>query len=107
MKVQSRSWRRRRLLSPSHAGPHTLTTEAAPPSTAIYDLFDGLILISEGKTIYLGPANRAVDHFAKMGYPCPPLYNQVGPLERLSARLAGASDPLPPPPPLPTGGLLS
>ena len=48
-----------------------------PLSTAIYDLFDGLILISEGKTIYLGPADRAVGHFAKNGFPCPPLYNQV------------------------------
>ncbi len=45
------------------------------PRSSIYSLFDRLLLLSEGRTIFMGKASEAVDYFAKQGYPCPNLYN--------------------------------
>ena len=40
-----------------------------PPET--FALFDGLILLSEGKIIYNGPVENVVDYFANLGYEIP------------------------------------
>jgi hypothetical protein len=34
------------------------------------------VLLSEGRTIYLGPAKDAAAFFAAQGLACPPLFNQ-------------------------------
>ncbi|KAH7118753.1 ATP-binding cassette transporter-like protein [Dendryphion nanum] len=41
------------------------------PSTATFDLFDSLILLSQGKTIYSGPVSELKDYFAAAGHPIP------------------------------------
>jgi len=38
------------------------------PSSSTFALFDRLLLLMDGYTIYQGPANQATDHFAKLGY---------------------------------------
>ncbi|TIA85326.1 hypothetical protein E3P99_04025 [Wallemia hederae] len=38
----------------------------------IYDLFDKVCLIDEGRCIYFGPANEAVAHFENLGFYKPP-----------------------------------
>lgn len=38
-------------------------------------MFDRLLLLSEGRTIYLGPATAAKEHFARNGHPAPAYFN--------------------------------
>ncbi|PRW60157.1 DNA topoisomerase 3-beta isoform X1 [Chlorella sorokiniana] len=42
------------------------------PRSSIYDMFDQLLLISEGCLCYAGPAAAAAAHFAAAGHLCPP-----------------------------------
>lgn len=37
------------------------------PRSSIYDMFDKLYLLSEGKTIYQGKASEATSYFATLG----------------------------------------
>ncbi|KAJ3265513.1 ATP-binding cassette sub- G member 2 [Chytriomyces hyalinus] len=41
------------------------------PRTEILDLFDKILLLSVGKTLWFGSTNDALEHFAEMGYPLP------------------------------------
>ncbi|TXG70340.1 hypothetical protein EZV62_005275 [Acer yangbiense] len=41
------------------------------PSSFLFDLFDDLLLLSNGETIYFGDAKLAVKFFAEAGFPCP------------------------------------
>ncbi|KAK1576559.1 hypothetical protein Q3G72_014946 [Acer saccharum] len=41
------------------------------PSGHLFDLFDDLLLLSNGETIYFGDAKLAVKFFAEAGFPCP------------------------------------
>lgn len=47
------------------------------PRSSIYQLFDKLCLVSEGRILYYGDANKCVDYFASMNpsYACPRLFN--------------------------------
>jgi ABC-type multidrug transport system ATPase subunit len=42
------------------------------PQSSIYSLFDKILLLSHGQTMYFGPAQDAVTYFSQMGYSCPP-----------------------------------
>ncbi len=46
-------------------------------AAAIVDLraLDDLLLLTEGRAVYAGPAGDAVDYFANKDHPCPDLYN--------------------------------
>eukprot|EP01100_Stratorugosa_tubuloviscum_P002234 TRINITY_DN1509_c2_g1_i1.p1 TRINITY_DN1509_c2_g1~~TRINITY_DN1509_c2_g1_i1.p1 ORF type:complete len:639 (-),score=286.02 TRINITY_DN1509_c2_g1_i1:94-2010(-) len=45
------------------------------PSSNIFQLFDQLMLMSNGKLAYLGPANLAIDYFSTYNLCCPPFTN--------------------------------
>jgi ABC-type multidrug transport system ATPase subunit len=45
------------------------------PKSSIFILFDQLLLLSEGKMIFYGPANRALAYFSSLKYRCPTQYN--------------------------------
>ncbi|KAH7434945.1 hypothetical protein KP509_06G041600 [Ceratopteris richardii] len=45
------------------------------PSSEVFSIFDNLFLLSNGQTIYFGPAPRAHEFFAQAGFPCPPRRN--------------------------------
>ena len=45
------------------------------PRSSIYDMFDRLILLSEGMTMYFGDLHSAVDYFKEAGYTCPAHFN--------------------------------
>jgi len=45
------------------------------PRSNIFALFDKLLLLSKGHTIFYGPAVKAADFFASNGFPCPPQTN--------------------------------
>ncbi|OGE56227.1 hypothetical protein PENARI_c003G04364 [Penicillium arizonense] len=40
-------------------------------SQAIYDIFDKVIVLYEGREIFFGPCNQAKDYFLDMGWECP------------------------------------
>lgn len=41
-------------------------------SQAIYDLFDQVTVLYQGRQIFFGPIRRAKDYFTEMGWHCPP-----------------------------------
>lgn len=41
------------------------------PRETIIELFDSIILMSEGTVLWTGPSNAAIDHFASLGFVCP------------------------------------
>jgi hypothetical protein len=45
------------------------------PRSSIYAMFDQMLIISEGRTIFYGPASEATAYFGAQGHPCPPNYN--------------------------------
>ena len=46
------------------------------PRSSIYQLFDQLILLAEGRLVYGGPAGKqSVEYFSKLNFKCPSLYN--------------------------------
>jgi len=57
-------------------GGRTVVASIHQPRAAILDLLDRLVLISEGRTVYLGEATDARAFFAAQGFVCPPRFNQ-------------------------------
>jgi ABC-type multidrug transport system ATPase subunit len=45
------------------------------PSSEVFEKFDTLCLLAEGKLAYLGPVPDASKHFAAMGFPVPVQFN--------------------------------
>lgn len=45
------------------------------PRSSIYSMFDRLLLLSNGRTMYFGQAAEATPYFANAGSVCPALYN--------------------------------
>ncbi|EPS65455.1 hypothetical protein M569_09322, partial [Genlisea aurea] len=42
------------------------------PAPETYDLFDDIILLSEGQIVYQGPRENVLEYFEHMGFKCPP-----------------------------------
>ncbi|KAL4441885.1 hypothetical protein ABPG77_003801 [Micractinium sp. CCAP 211/92] len=53
----------------------TVVATVHQPRSSIWSLFDFLLVLSEGRTLYYGPAAAAPEYFASTGYACPPGYN--------------------------------
>jgi len=45
------------------------------PRSSIFALFDQLLLLSEGRTMYHGPAREAENYFSSIGFQAPPSFN--------------------------------
>eukprot|EP00871_Galdieria_phlegrea_P004491 jgi/Galph1/5042/GphlegSOOS_G56.1 len=45
------------------------------PRSDIFNLFDMLLLLSQGQVIYFGAAKDAISYFSRLGYQCPEHYN--------------------------------
>jgi ABC-type multidrug transport system ATPase subunit len=45
------------------------------PRSNIVALFDNLILLAKGRTVYSGPFSSCQQYFDNIGYPCPPGFN--------------------------------
>lgn len=41
------------------------------PAPETYDLFDDIVLLSDGKIVYQGPRENVLDFFESMGFKCP------------------------------------
>ncbi|CAF0894342.1 unnamed protein product [Rotaria sp. Silwood1] len=53
----------------------TIITSIHQPSSQIFQSFDQLILLADGKTIFMGKPCNALPYFATMGYHSPSQYN--------------------------------
>lgn len=47
------------------------------PNSEIYSMFDKLMIIANGKTLYFNEARLAKQYFSHLGYECPPCTNPV------------------------------
>ncbi|KAJ2488186.1 hypothetical protein IWW37_004967 [Coemansia sp. RSA 2050] len=41
------------------------------PSARIFNIFDKVILLSQGRVVYFGPTSTAIEYFSSIGYQCP------------------------------------
>eukprot|EP00736_Rhodelphis_marinus_P011077 Rmarinus@m.24838 len=57
------------------SGGRTILTTIHQPRSSIFNMFDKIILLSEGEVVYAGLAKRAVSYFTERGHPCPQHYN--------------------------------
>ncbi|CAF0892714.1 unnamed protein product [Adineta ricciae] len=53
----------------------TILTSIHQPSSQIFQSFDQLILLADGKTIFMGKPGNALAYCSIVGYQCPPQYN--------------------------------
>merc|ERR1711915_1017273 len=62
------------------------------PSSQIYSTFDKLLLLAEGKTAYLGDAEKASNFFASVNYPCPTNFNPADHFVQVLAVVPGKEE---------------
>eukprot|EP00249_Psilotum_nudum_P009030 c21663_g1_i5 orf=492-1811(+) len=53
----------------------TIIASIHQPSSDVFELFNTLYLLSNGRTVYFGAVGRAREFFASNGFPCPPMCN--------------------------------
>ncbi|KAG7377677.1 hypothetical protein PHYBOEH_000745 [Phytophthora boehmeriae] len=49
----------------------TIVCTIHQPSSLVYDLFTNVAILTAGQTVYFGPRNDMLPHFAALGYVCP------------------------------------
>lgn len=54
---------------------HTIIATIHQPSSDVWTLFDKLLLLSEGRTLFFGESRAAVGYFGALGHQCPELSN--------------------------------
>ncbi|XP_078447546.1 pleiotropic drug resistance protein 2-like [Wolffia australiana] len=59
------------LQQTAHLLDETILISLLQPQPETFDLFDDLILLSEGKIVYQGPCDRVLEFFEFMGFKCP------------------------------------
>jgi ABC-type multidrug transport system ATPase subunit len=64
-----------RALQDLASAGRTVVCTIHQPRSSIFKLFDQLLLISEGRMLYIGDSQLAVDYFASMSFNCPALTN--------------------------------
>ncbi|XP_047068481.1 ABC transporter G family member 1-like [Lolium rigidum] len=60
-----------RIARIAQRGGMTVVAAVHQPSTEVFELFHGLCLMANGKTVYFGPAAKAIEFFDSNGFPCP------------------------------------
>jgi ATP-binding cassette subfamily G (WHITE) protein 1 len=53
----------------------TVVATVHQPSSEIYHLFDDLLIMAQGKIMFYGTAERAIEYFGEAGYQCPTFTN--------------------------------
>ncbi|KAE9446705.1 hypothetical protein C3L33_21392, partial [Rhododendron williamsianum] len=55
----------------AHVTDATILVALLQPAPEIFDLFDDIILMAEGKIVYHGPCSHVVEYFEDCGFRCP------------------------------------
>jgi ABC-type multidrug transport system ATPase subunit/ABC-type multidrug transport system permease subunit len=63
------------LLNSLAKSGRTIICTIHQPRSSIFELFDQLLLLSQGNVVYFGPANQAVPYFAAVSLHCPQFTN--------------------------------
>ncbi|XP_077985679.1 protein white-like isoform X1 [Glandiceps talaboti] len=53
---------------------HTVVCTFEKASSQLFDLFDSIMVLGEGRCVYFGARHEAVQFFTSLGYPCPPYH---------------------------------
>lgn len=53
----------------------TVVTTIHQPRSTIFDMFDQLLVLNQGRSVYLGPAKNATSYFDRIGFTIPPQMN--------------------------------
>lgn len=53
----------------------TIACSIHQPSSHMMTMFDDILLLAEGRSIYCGPADTIVETFGQAGFICPSFYN--------------------------------
>lgn len=56
-------------------GSRTIVCTIHQPSAVIYEMFDHIYLLAEGKCVFQGAATNTVGYFSNMGFECPKYHN--------------------------------
>ncbi|KAJ1550775.1 hypothetical protein HK096_005089, partial [Nowakowskiella sp. JEL0078] len=64
-----------KLLKDLASNGKTIITSIHQPSSQVFESFDKIILMADGKMVYYGVPKLASDYFSSLGYPCPAQYN--------------------------------
>ncbi|KAK3026917.1 hypothetical protein RJ639_040323, partial [Escallonia herrerae] len=56
----------------THITGTTIVVSLLQPAPETFNLFDDIIMMAEGKTVYHGPRNNVLEFFEKCGFRCPP-----------------------------------
>ncbi|XP_047070942.1 ABC transporter G family member 1-like [Lolium rigidum] len=60
-----------RIARIAQRGGMTVVAAVHQPSTEVFELFHGLCLMANGRTVYFGPSAKAIEFFDSNGFPCP------------------------------------
>lgn len=63
------------LVSLAQNYKRTIVFTIHQPRSNIITLFDHIVLLAKGHTIYAGPETQTQDYFSQIGYTCPPGFN--------------------------------
>jgi ABC-type multidrug transport system ATPase subunit len=70
----------------THALEGTTVISLLQPSPETYELFDDVILMSEGQIIYQGPRDEVLDFFSSLGFTCPDRKNVADFLQEVTSK---------------------
>ncbi|KAK2141381.1 hypothetical protein LSH36_1112g00067 [Paralvinella palmiformis] len=54
---------------------HTIVATIHQPSSDVFDMFNDILIMKEGRTVFLGPKQDAMKFFSELSYECPRHYN--------------------------------
>uniref|UniRef100_A0A1J3CWN6 ABC transporter G family member 32 n=1 Tax=Noccaea caerulescens TaxID=107243 RepID=A0A1J3CWN6_NOCCA len=70
----------------THSLEGTTVISLLQPSPETYELFDDVILMSEGQIIYQGPREEVLDFFSSLGFSCPERKNVADFLQEVTSK---------------------
>ncbi|MQL82159.1 hypothetical protein Taro_014624 [Colocasia esculenta] len=70
----------------THSMGLTMAISLLQPPPETFDLFDDVILICEGKIVYLGPCKNVLGFFDSMGFKCPERKNTADFLQEVTSK---------------------
>ncbi|KAG9445118.1 hypothetical protein H6P81_016458 [Aristolochia fimbriata] len=70
-----------------HLMDFTIVISLLQPQPETFELFDDIILLSEGKIVYQGPRENALEFFASMGFKCPERKNTADFLQEVISKM--------------------
>jgi ABC-type multidrug transport system ATPase subunit len=75
-----------------HLLKRTAVISLQQPSLETFNLFDDIILLSDGHIVYHGPCEQVLGFFASMGFICPERKTVVDFLQEVSATFSVSTD---------------